>query len=237
MSLELDWTEEDSRLFEAWCAESRERWREEVAFPQQLALKVVVADRLRRAGIPRRSLFEAFETPTLKHQEFLEAVKLFVDRIEPGKQITVEKPSLFLYGPTDSGKTHLAQAALLELIQRGFRVHFCSVPGLYAEIRESYNPENSSESEREIVQNLKMIEVLALDDLVGGTEKEYQLAILFEIIDHRTSKEMPTIITTNLQPEDFRRTFGERIYTRVVRQFELAPAPVQNWRRCKTKRI
>ena len=116
---------------------------------------------MERARIPKRYQhcdFESYVTDltdgktwTAQHAHSLKQAKLFTQgfvREYPG---SFEKGLLFM-GPSGVGKTHLAVAALKELIHRGHAGLFCDYRELLKEIQASYNPANES---TEILRHLE----------------------------------------------------------------------------------
>lgn len=104
---------------------------------------------------------------------------------------------LLIYGDTGNGKTHLAYAAGLQAIKRGVNTRFFYVPDMFSEIR---NAIQRNESDL-LIDRIKHYPFLILDDIGVRTETEWQGALIEEIINHRYSNELPSIFTTNKNPQ------------------------------------
>ncbi len=156
---------------------------------------------MERARIPKRYEhcdFESYstdvgltplQTESLKRAKFL--TEGFV-REYPGSS---EKGLLFM-GPSGVGKTHLAVAALKELIHRGHAGLFCDYRELLKEIQASYNPASES-TEMKILEPIRTVEILVLDDLGASKPSDWVRDIVGIVLNARYNENRTTIITTN----------------------------------------
>ena len=112
---------------------------------------------------------------------------------------------LLLMGPSGVGKTHLAVAALKELIARGHGGLFCDYRELLKEIQGSYNPASES-TEMKILEPIRTVEILVLDDLGASKPSDWVRDIVGIVLNARYNEKRTTIITTNyLDTSDIRR--------------------------------
>lgn len=121
---------------------------------------------------------------------------------------------LMMVGPVGTGKTHLGVATLKELIKMGIPGACVTVPELLADIRQSYRDNDNHGSK--LLELVKTIPVLMLDDL--GTEKvsDWVQETLFVIINARYEDMLTTIVTTNFTPEDLEKRIGDRLVSRLM---------------------
>ena len=98
-------------------------------------------------------------------------------------------------GPAGSGKTHLAVAIAGELGQRGDPVLFAFVPDLLDHLRTTFNP-NSPVTYDELLEQIKTVPVLILDDLGAESSTSWVDEKLYQIVVHRHNLTLPTVITT-----------------------------------------
>ncbi len=156
---------------------------------------------MERARIPKRYEhcdFESYSTDvgtTQQERLSLQQAKLSAQgfvRDYPGSS---EKGLLFM-GPSGVGKTHLAVAALKELIQRGHAGIFCDYRELLKEIQASYNAESES-TEMGILEPIRTVEVLVLDDLGASKPSDWVRDIVAVVLNARYNENRTTIITTN----------------------------------------
>ncbi len=112
----------------------------------------------------------------------------------------VETGLLFM-GPVGVGKTHLAVAILIDLIEKK------GVPGLFYEsgallkaIQESYSP-ISQTSEMRVLAPVYQADVLVLDELGSSVSTDWVRDTLYQIINTRYNNRKTTIFTTNYLDE------------------------------------
>jgi DNA replication protein DnaC len=103
---------------------------------------------------------------------------------------------LLLIGPSGVGKTHLAVASLKELLRRGHGGLFCDYRELLKEIQASYNPASES-TEMAILEPIRNVEVLVLDDLGASKPSAWVLDIIGLVLNARYNERRTTILTTN----------------------------------------
>ncbi|MBC7813322.1 MAG: ATP-binding protein, partial [Burkholderiales bacterium] len=104
---------------------------------------------------------------------------------------------LMLEGTYGTGKTHLAAAIGNERIERGDTVLFVTVPDLLDHLRSTYAP-NSESTYDETFERVRNSAFLILDDLGTENPSNWAKEKLFQILNHRYSHRLPTIITTNI---------------------------------------
>ena len=156
-----------------------------------------------------KSTFESF----LDRNGSETAYKVAVKYVKTFKEWKGE--SLLLWGEPGNGKTHLAAAIVNELSKKGYIVVFQSVPELLQRIRSTFNSENK-ENETQIMRALLECDLLILDDIGAEKTTEWVEEKLFNIIDGRYRKELPTLYTSNLEPKELKHQVGKRSYDRMV---------------------
>lgn len=156
---------------------------------------------IERARIPKRYEhcdFESYSTDVsadTKHTLSLKNAKLHAQGFVRDYPGAAEK-GLLLMGPSGVGKTHLAVAALKELIRRGHVGLFCDYRELLKEIQASYNPSSES-TEMAILEPIRTVEILVLDDLGASKPSDWVRDIVGIVLNARYNERRTTIITTN----------------------------------------
>ncbi len=160
-----------------------------------------VRDRLRRRsqiGALRDRSFETFltdgrygdATATQRQQLALslDACRNYAKHLSP--------PWLLLCGPSGCGKTHLAAAIANWQMEIGTEVFFSVVPDLLDHLRATYAP-GGEVSYDELFETVKASPLLVLDDLGTQSSTQWAREKLFQILNHRYTANLPTVITTN----------------------------------------
>ena len=153
--------------------------------------------RLVSANIPKRythCTLDTFRdsTPVLRNAK--KRVQEFID-LWPN---TPEGKGLLLMGGCGAGKTHLAVAALNEVVNTGKpgRVVFANFQDLIQEIQASFDPDQTA-TKAEIMRPLLETDLLVLDELGSVKPTQFVQDILYYVINTRYNEELTTIFTTN----------------------------------------
>jgi len=149
-------------------------------------------------GIPRtlRELTLATFAEVGGDAEALAAVQRWLRAGDP------DIPWLVLWGPRGTGKTGLAVGVCHALnIERGLRPVFATVTDMLTRLRATNRPD-AEEAESELLASLKHADVLVFDDLAAQRRTDYAEEKLFEVINHRYNEALPTVFTTNTDPND-----------------------------------
>jgi DNA replication protein DnaC len=103
---------------------------------------------------------------------------------------------LLLMGACGVGKTHLAVAALRQLMQRGHQARFYDYRELLKEIQASYNPDHPV-SEMGVLEPVFETEVVLIDDLGASKPSPWALETIGHILNKRYNEKRVTLLTTN----------------------------------------
>jgi len=118
---------------------------------------------------------------------------------------------LLLSGSSGCGKTHIAAAIVNRLLERGAPALFVVVPDLLDHLRAAYQPAAEIAYD-ELFERVRNAPLLVLDDLGTQAQTPWAQEKLFQLINHRFNTRLPTVVTTNLLPEQL----DDRLRTRLT---------------------
>lgn len=127
---------------------------------------------------------------------------------------------LLLMGGCGAGKTHLAVAALLEIIQsaKPGKLLFCNFQDLIQDIQASFDNDQVP-SKSELLRPLIDTDLLVLDELGSQKPSMFVHDILYYVINSRYNDERTTIFTTNYL-DDLNERIGDRLRSRLYEMSE-----------------
>ena len=125
----------------------------------------------------------------------LAQAKIVVQRFA-GEFPVGNEQGLLVMGPCGVGKTHLAVAALKEIVLRGHSGLFYDYRELLKQIQDSYNAESQS-TEMGVLEPVLRAEILVLDDLGSSKPSLWALETVGHILNTRYNEKRVTILTTN----------------------------------------
>ena len=118
---------------------------------------------------------------------------------------------IVLSGASGCGKTHIAAAIVNRLLEHGSPALFVVVPDLLDHLRAAYQP-GAEVGYDELFERVRNTPVLVLDDLGTQAPTAWAQEKLFQLINHRFNSRLPTVVTTNLLPEQI----DDRLRTRLT---------------------
>lgn len=121
-----------------------------------------------------------------------------------------DRPWLFLFGTKGTGKTHLAAAIGHARISLGQPAIFMVVPDLLDHLRATFSP-NSETSYDELFESLRNTRLLILDDLGTQSSTPWAREKLYQLVNHRYNRRLPTVITMNEEVEEIDGRLWSRI--------------------------
>ena len=129
-----------------------------------------------------------------------------------------ESPSLLFYGRTGLGKTHLSLAIAREVITRGYDVIYDSIINLLDKVeREHFGRADAGD---DTLSLLLSVDLLILDDLGTEFSTQFNISVIYNIINTRLNRGLPTIISTNLELLNIRNRYEERIVSRLFAVYD-----------------
>ncbi|NJO32122.1 MAG: ATP-binding protein [Rhodospirillales bacterium] len=139
--------------------------------------------------------------------------------------------NILMFGPPGGGKSHLAAAIGLALIENGWRVLFTRTTDLVQKLRIARR-ELQLES---VINKLDKFDLLILDDLAYVTKDQAETSVLFELISARYERKS-ILITANQPFGEWNKVFPDPAMTlaavdRLVHHASIFEMNVESYRR------
>ena len=139
--------------------------------------------------------------------------------------------NLLLFGPPGGGKSHLAAAIGLALIENGWRVLFTRTTDLVQKLQVARRELNLEAA----INRLDRFDLLVLDDLAYVTKDQAETSVLFELISARYERRS-MLITANQPFGEWNRVFPDPAMTlaaidRLVHHATIVEMNVESYRR------
>ena len=123
---------------------------------------------------------------------------------------------LLIYGPTGNGKTHLCNAIIKEVRDRGLDVRMVLAADLFSQLREAIRDNRTDE----LLRKFKDIFFLAIDDYGVEYGSDWESAKFDELMTSRFATGKPTVLITNKElselPERIQSRFTDKVMARAI---------------------
>lgn len=177
----------------------------------------------RDSNIPSELQGASFDTFKVSNQNENQLLEFVVEQSE--KYLGGMKGNTLITGDPGIGKSHLS-LAMAKAINEGYKakgepksVLFISLTEIIKEIQEGWNyGRNAKLTAHDAKRLLTGVDYLILDDIgemsgeIGKTERD----LIFDVLNHRET----TIFTTNLDSQQLKRYYGDKIYSRILKGLE-----------------
>lgn len=123
---------------------------------------------------------------------------------------------LYLFGLPGRGKTHTMAALIRHYVAEGYNCKRICFDDFCCEVRSTISPA-SKQTERDMTEPLKEVDMLFIDDLGLRSKQETDFAYItfYTILNKRQERLLPTFISSNKNLDRLRQTFDERICSRL----------------------
>lgn len=125
--------------------------------------------------------------------------------------------SLILLGTMGTGKTHLASAIIQAVIQAdalgGANALYTTASDIIRSVKETFG--KSGRSEAEVYADLCGYDLLVVDEVGAQHGTDFERQVIFEVINGRYGRKLPTIMISNLSLPEVRKFIGDRVVDRL----------------------
>lgn len=119
--------------------------------------------------------------------------------------------SLLLTGPTGTGKTFAAYAAIKCLVAAGVRhIERYTEPQLLGRLRQD------RDIIEDVIEDLLVADLVFLDDLGSARASGWTEEVMYRVIDGRYSERRPILAASNVPPSEMSTVLGSRIASRLA---------------------
>lgn len=109
----------------------------------------------------------------------------------------------YLFGQPGVGKTYAAACCVRLALESGRRAKLVSVPSLLEAVKAGYDG-----GDRAVLDRAKGYDLLVLDDLGMERATAWSMETLSSLVDHRVSRGLPTVVTSNYGLGQLRDRWG-----------------------------
>jgi len=122
--------------------------------------------------------------------------------------------SALFCGKTGTGKTHLAIAILKHVLRAGCSGRYALVYDLIRDVKDTWS-QAATKTHTATVSGYTKPDLLVLDEIGVQFGTDAERNILFEVLGKRYNDMRPTILISNLQPDDVAKFLGTRVVDRI----------------------
>lgn len=131
--------------------------------------------------------------------------------------------NMLFFGGTGLGKTHLSTAVAKSVIEQGYDVFYNSAVGMLADFETQRFGNSAVLGDADNTSRYTTCDLLILDDLGTELVNQFTLSVLYTVINTRMNLAKATIISTNLTAAELRKTYSDRITSRLFGEFNPIP--------------
>lgn len=182
-------------FWKGWDAKQKKIKKEKELAEEQELRKQKIESILGKSGIKKRYLSRTIDSFSVT-AENKRSFEVATDYIKNFREYFAQGKGLYLEGPCGTGKTHLAIAIALAIINTGVPVICKTSIDILGDIKRCYE-RNSEVTEEEVLEAYKTVDLLIIDDLGKEQVTEWSVPVLYSILNERYEALLPTIITTN----------------------------------------
>lgn len=182
-------------FWKGWDAKQEKIKKEKELAEEQELRKQKIESILGKSGIKKRYLSRTIDSFSVT-AENKRSFEVATDYIKNFREYFTQGKGLYLEGPCGTGKTHLAIAIALAIINTGVPVICKTSIDILGDIKRCYE-RNSEVTEEEVLEAYKSVDLLIIDDLGKEQTTEWSVPVLYSILNERYEALLPTIITTN----------------------------------------
>ena len=181
----------------------------------------LIKENIRSSGIGNLIEKQSFDNFNLSIYKDDDIKKEMAHNLKEAKKYATEfsrdSKNLLLIGTTGTGKTHLTTAIAKTVIENGFEVIYDSAQNVVAAFEYDRFKSGYGQYEARGEKYLEC-ELLILDDLGTEFSNQFTVSCIYNLLNTRLNKGLPTVISTNLGAGELLSRYEDRIYSRILGQ-------------------
>ena len=155
---------------------------------------------------------DGLPSPRANIRKILQHCRGFLDRFPNHENILFQ-------GSTGVGKTFLSHCIAKEIIDQGYTCVYTTAFQLFDDLAKRTFQKEKEEDTEHSLDMIFQCDLLIIDDLGTEMTNKFVISQLFQCLNERLIQEKSTIISTNLSIKQFRDTYSERIFSRLIESY------------------
>jgi len=164
------------------------------------------------AGVSPRNAkvsFKDYKTETQEQKHVYDSVVKMSNGVKRGEDVA----NIILTGKVGTGKTMIGNC-LINSLYKTNRVKIIKLQDMLRRIKASYS-NDTDYTEEEAIDNYSSYDLLVLDEVGVSRETDNDKILIFDVLDGRYQKMLPTMIISNLNIDGIKQTLGDRVVDRL----------------------
>lgn len=153
---------------------------------------------------------------TAEYREIMSKILQYCKRY--AAEFSFYSHNILMFGKTGLGKTHLSLSIASEILKKGFNVLYDSAVNYLRKIEKEHF--GRATENLDTLEMLLSADLLILDDLGSEYDTPFYISTMYNIINTRMSRGLPTIISTNLNHEGIQKKYDDRIVSRLFASYD-----------------
>ncbi|MBQ8528051.1 MAG: ATP-binding protein [Lachnospiraceae bacterium] len=190
----------------------------------------------KQSGLAKLIETENFDHLSLEYYDGEDRVKF--EKAVQNARIFIEEfgshyRNLFFCGTVGTGKSFLSCCIAKELLEQNYNVIYFSANALFQKISELTFGSKDKEALSLFKNDLIGCELLIIDDLGTEIVNSFVSSELFTILNERDLHRHSTIISSNLTIEEIRDYYSDRLFSRMISNYDFYKFTGQDIRKLK----
>lgn len=170
--------------------------------------------RIRESGIPNKFLTCRLNNYVADNPGQKKALNIAHGYVEDFDAAYDAGRNLLLIGKPGCGKTHIACAIGMEVLEMDGTVRYTTVGNMVRRFTDTWR-NRDGETESKVLADLTSAHLLILDEAGVQSGSDVEINKITEVIDGRYSKQIPTILVSNLGLDNLKPLLGDRVIDRL----------------------